>query len=570
MNSASSSRRQLTGTACFDVPIFINSYNRLECLQKLVEWLENAGYHHIYIVDNNSSYPPLLDYLRTIENRVHVIRLHKNFGYLALWRAEILKSLDIRTEYVYTDPDVVPEPYCPPDFISHFQRILAEHPYISNVGFSLSTTNIDLNKRDHDAFYAFALNAWRRPLAPGLWLTKIDTTFALYRPGAMRDGFTMRQTVTTSYPYMAQHLGWDYDPDFPTDEDLYYINSGAAQNTSSYSTKPIFVDPKSPELTVCGQYGYRGDRMVFPKPEQPAIIHLGCGEEYIHGWINLDGSGSRLDICCDLESIRPHSLTLAEGSIHGIYGCQKWAEVPDLGALMLELYRLAMPEALFVARVSLTPDPVRIQRLMMALFAKDGDLHHQLDASLTDSSRADCHGGWTVREVKLVMRQSDGERYQPERTLAGEEFQALIRVLPEQVQEVIIYWVAKKGELDSVVRTSDPLLCKAVYSALQYDISWCAWEFGSPAIDRDVYELLRLEFSGESSLVVGQLVHVLPPAILYASMQMFGRQRFFTAYQLAYRLSHCGVKSAFLSMILCICEVLYQRYGAGSFGHSQG
>ena len=44
------------------IPIFINSRDRLICLQRLIDWLQNAGYRNIYILDNDSTYPKLLNY----------------------------------------------------------------------------------------------------------------------------------------------------------------------------------------------------------------------------------------------------------------------------------------------------------------------------------------------------------------------------------------------------------------------------------------------------------------------------------------------------------------------------
>ena len=43
-------------------PIFINCRDRITCLSVLVDWLEKAGHENIYLLDNDSSYPPLLEY----------------------------------------------------------------------------------------------------------------------------------------------------------------------------------------------------------------------------------------------------------------------------------------------------------------------------------------------------------------------------------------------------------------------------------------------------------------------------------------------------------------------------
>lgn len=45
-------------TSYKNIPIIINNFNRLTCLQRLIASLEVRGYHNIYIIDNNSTYPP--------------------------------------------------------------------------------------------------------------------------------------------------------------------------------------------------------------------------------------------------------------------------------------------------------------------------------------------------------------------------------------------------------------------------------------------------------------------------------------------------------------------------------
>ena len=49
------------------IPILVNSFNRLDCLRGLVDWLRGAGYADIIIIDNASSFPPLLSYLERLE-----------------------------------------------------------------------------------------------------------------------------------------------------------------------------------------------------------------------------------------------------------------------------------------------------------------------------------------------------------------------------------------------------------------------------------------------------------------------------------------------------------------------
>ena len=64
------------------VPVFLIAYNRLGYLRQLVAWLERAGYSDIRIIDNCSSYPPLLEYLERSPHAVH--RMDRNYGHLVL------------------------------------------------------------------------------------------------------------------------------------------------------------------------------------------------------------------------------------------------------------------------------------------------------------------------------------------------------------------------------------------------------------------------------------------------------------------------------------------------------
>ena len=100
-----------------EIPIFINSRDRLSCLRQQINWLLEAGYRNIYILDNASTYPPLLDYYKDIEEQVKILFLKRNLGYKALWKSDILNILNIQTPYVYTDPDIVPINKCPKDVL---------------------------------------------------------------------------------------------------------------------------------------------------------------------------------------------------------------------------------------------------------------------------------------------------------------------------------------------------------------------------------------------------------------------------------------------------------------------
>ncbi|MCJ7820714.1 MAG: hypothetical protein MUP53_05890 [Bacteroidales bacterium] len=71
------------------IPIIINNFNRLESMKLLISALEDRGYMNIYIIDNLSTYPPLLEFYKSCPYTV--FRLEKNIGSNAFWLSGICK-----------------------------------------------------------------------------------------------------------------------------------------------------------------------------------------------------------------------------------------------------------------------------------------------------------------------------------------------------------------------------------------------------------------------------------------------------------------------------------------------
>ncbi|HLP73288.1 MAG TPA: hypothetical protein VK155_10325 [Bacteroidales bacterium] len=206
-----------------DIPVIINNFNRVTTLKKLIAALEKRGYYNIYIIDNNSTYPPLLDYYKN-ECRHEVFMIGRNIGTLALWQSGVFKRFR-NNFFVYTDSDVVPIEDCPDDFMLVFLNILKKYRHAQKVGFSLRIDDIpecNLQKPsilEHEGqFYRYRIekdNIYRAP---------IGATFALYRPrGRYRHANFHIQIFRTGYPYMAYHMPWYQDSLSPEPEERYYI-----------------------------------------------------------------------------------------------------------------------------------------------------------------------------------------------------------------------------------------------------------------------------------------------------------------------------------------------------------
>jgi hypothetical protein len=204
-----------------EVPIIINSFNRLSCLERLVGWLQQASYVNLHVIDNASTYPPLLAYLKELERsrQAKITRLGQNLGPRGLWRHDLLRRLRINTEYVYSDPDVVSVQECPHDLVGRLQSVLTERRDVAVVGVGLRLDDLPDTYRYKEQAIAWERQFWTRPAGPGLFYASIDTTFALYRPGgSRRGGFMLR----TDWPYMAMHEGWYRNHTEPSEEDIFY------------------------------------------------------------------------------------------------------------------------------------------------------------------------------------------------------------------------------------------------------------------------------------------------------------------------------------------------------------
>ena len=209
------------------VPIIVNSRDRRSCLERLVAWLRSAGYVNIAILDNQSTYPPLLDYLRDIEDVVVVFRSSRNLGPRALWSSGLIGMVS-DVPFVYTDPDVLPVDECPPDAVVMLFELLGAHREATKAGLGIRIDDIPDTYEHKAAVQAWEANFWRRPLSGNGYDAAVDTTFALYRPGSWHQ----LRAVRSGSPYLVRHLPWYTDSSTPTPEDRYYADHARSEMSS--------------------------------------------------------------------------------------------------------------------------------------------------------------------------------------------------------------------------------------------------------------------------------------------------------------------------------------------------
>ena len=212
------------------IPIIINNFNRLDYLKQLISSLTARGYENIYIIDNDSTYPPLLEYYDTCG--FEVFRLKENVGYLALWKTEIYGRFK-KSYYVYTDSDMRICDGCPDDFMTRFLSIINKYPLSQKVGFGLLIDDLPDSFKNKQNVIEHESRFWKDEVEEGVYAAEIDTTFALYRPFCSGKADKYQKTYRTGTPYLIHHLPWYVDSENMTNEEQYYVRN-VRQSTHWY------------------------------------------------------------------------------------------------------------------------------------------------------------------------------------------------------------------------------------------------------------------------------------------------------------------------------------------------
>ena len=206
----------------YDVPIIINNFNRITYLKKLINSLTLRGYNNIYIIDNASTYPPLLEYYKSCPHKV--FRLSENIGYLSLWKTEIYKQFQ-KGYFVYTDSDLQIHKDCPNDFMEHFYDIMQIHKNAQKVGFGLVIDDLPDSYNKKNEVISWERQFWQKEVSNGVFLAPIDTTFALYRPFVKGPANFSIEHLRTGYPYIMHHLPWYVNSSSMSEEDIFYMKN---------------------------------------------------------------------------------------------------------------------------------------------------------------------------------------------------------------------------------------------------------------------------------------------------------------------------------------------------------
>lgn len=218
----------------YDTPIIINNFNRVSFLLQLIAFLEKCGFSRIIIIDNNSTYKPLLNYYQNCKHEV--VRCTSNYGYLALWKSGLYDKYKWMY-FVYTDSDLSPLEECPKNFIELFKEELDANSKLDKIGFGIKIDDLPDHFSLKEKVIKHETRFWLKKIKPNLYDAKIDTTFALYKPFSnLKNGESSFLAANRfGFPYLIRHLPWYVDSQNLTEEENYYYRT--SNRSSSIGTQ---------------------------------------------------------------------------------------------------------------------------------------------------------------------------------------------------------------------------------------------------------------------------------------------------------------------------------------------
>lgn len=226
-----------------DLPVFIVTRDRVAALARLVTWLEEEGMTNIVMLDNDSTYPPLVEYLASSPHTV--VRLGRNVGHTAPWDAGLVDALPPGQPFIVTDPDVVPDEQAH-GAVERMCWLLNRHPSYVKVGLGLHIDDLPDHYAMKSTVVDFESRYWTRPLPGGAFHAYVDTTFALYRPGTP---YILTPAMRTGAPHLARHEPWYLDSNNLPEEFLYYRKHASGSSTwgaSEDDTDPYYRSSSDP------------------------------------------------------------------------------------------------------------------------------------------------------------------------------------------------------------------------------------------------------------------------------------------------------------------------------------
>lgn len=236
-----------------EIPLIIPSFNQMVYLVNLVNWWNYyTNYAQVFIVDNASTYKPLVnlyDHINKIWPNIHVLTYKENNCGNNL---NHLIQTKIHREYNYyciSNPDIMPCPFIPENFLDIYKHCLDNYGF-HHVGFALKINDLpdyidnkELIIKRQSHFYSDKKKFKVEYKGKGYKGHKnpIDLTFAMYKTANGGWMFPMDRgdwgNALRLFP--AFHLEWYIDPNTKIRETDYYYKTAMQREQPGEKIKGV-------------------------------------------------------------------------------------------------------------------------------------------------------------------------------------------------------------------------------------------------------------------------------------------------------------------------------------------
>lgn len=205
------------------IPVYVVAFNQLTYVKDSVDQLRKFT-NNIVIVDNCSTYLPLLNYYEKLQNDsvVRIVRHDRNYGHLVV--TEKMHS-ELPEVFAITDPDLKFNDDMPADALNIMKDIGVEYnAYKVGVALDISPSlNFIDAKLGKHTIRQWENQFWQKPIPhPTLSLfdAVIDTTLAVYNQKLVKN---KKRGIRVAGVFTSIHRPWLIENGMSDDEQKYYV-----------------------------------------------------------------------------------------------------------------------------------------------------------------------------------------------------------------------------------------------------------------------------------------------------------------------------------------------------------
>lgn len=228
-----------------NIPLIIPNFNQKTYLINMINWWNY--YTHsapVYVVDNASTYEPLLsfyDKCKNVFNNVEIIRCEINNCGENL-KAFLQEYIHGKYQYyVISNPDIQPHPEVPENFLKIYVEVLNNYSY-HRVGLGLIYDDLpdfidnkaDVIKNEKSHWLNKQIVATKQGKYKG-YKTGIDLTFCLYKTqnGGWLTNKEGNNFANALRLFKAFHFGWYVGPQTAIDENINYFKTAKTKKNTT-------------------------------------------------------------------------------------------------------------------------------------------------------------------------------------------------------------------------------------------------------------------------------------------------------------------------------------------------